>query len=73
MNNERIIAYAKEQGYETAVYLNQWHGYDVYEPVYDSKCAACIGVPLVILVKNNEIRMSTVDEAFEHLDSLEKA
>ncbi|HCG36154.1 MAG TPA: hypothetical protein DER23_07410 [Clostridiales bacterium] len=72
MNNKRIIAYAKEQGYETAVYLKQWKDYDVYEPVYDSSCAACIGVPLVILVKGDEIRISTVDEAFEHLETTEK-
>ena len=43
-----------------------WKGYKVYEPVY--KKPACIGLPLVVLVKDSEVRLSTREECFQYLD-----
>lgn len=40
-------------------------GYEVYIPRYSSD--VCIGYPLVILKKGEEIRISTVEEALEYL------
>ena len=43
-----------------------WQGYKVYEPVY--KNAPKIGYPLVVLVKDDEVMVSTEDEAFDYLE-----
>lgn len=70
MSLEKIIAFAKENGYETAEKLKPWNGYEVYEPIMDKDNFSYIGPPLVILVQGNTIRMSTVEEAFQRLDDL---
>ena len=43
-----------------------WNGYEVYELEFDKK--SCVGLPLVILVKGEEVRLSTPDESLEYLD-----
>lgn len=63
--------FAEESGYIGAEYLQEWKGYSVFNPVY-SKETATIGLPYVILVKNEKARMSTVEETFEYLDEEEK-
>lgn len=42
-----------------------WKGYEVYEPVYDED--VCIGLPYVILAKDDKVRISTDDEALDYL------
>ena len=54
----------------TVIKENDWHGFEVYTPVYSIE-PACIGLPLIILVKDGNIRLSTPDEAFEYLDDIE--
>lgn len=44
----------------------EFKGYEVYVPVYAKM--AYIGLPLVVLVKGNEARISTGDEALDYLD-----
>lgn len=66
----KIAEFAKEQGYDNAVYIGRWKEYDVYEPVTDQEETAYTGVPLVILVQGDTVRMSTVDEAYAQLDSM---
>ena len=68
MEIEKVKAFAKQQGYDDVVPLDKWHGHDVYEPVFNGDEVSIVGVPLLILVKNDMIRMSTVDEAFEQLN-----
>ena len=43
-----------------------WNGYEVYELEFDKKCF--VGLPLVILVKGEEVRLSTPEESFAYLD-----
>lgn len=63
-NDNEIIKFAKEHGYNGAKYIGEWKEYKVYEPYIDEKNTSYSGLPLVILVnKNGEIRMSTSDEA----------
>jgi hypothetical protein len=69
MKDSDVIIFAKKQGYISAKFLNKWNGFDVYETIYHEGDTSFIGVPLVILVKDDNIRMSTVDEAFEQLDN----
>lgn len=74
MTKEKIIAFAKSKGYDGAEYAGKWKGYEVYEPTIKGateRDPAIVGIPLIILVKGDRIRLSTVDEAFEYMDSLE--
>ena len=43
-----------------------WNGYEVYEPLY--KKPISLGPPLVVFVKNNEVRMSTPEEVLHTLN-----
>lgn len=74
MSKEKIIAFAKEQGYDGISPLGKWRGYDAYEPTFngsDEDTPAIVGPPLMILVKGKEIRMSTVEEAYEQIAEAE--
>lgn len=62
-----VTEFARKTGYEGAVFLHSWRGYRCYRPVLKDD-SGLIGLPLVILKKGNEIRMSTPDEALEHFD-----
>ena len=71
MNIKKILKFAEENGYTGAVYLNEWRGYSCYEPTIGDDGVAFIGLPLIIMVKGDEIRMSTPDEAMKHIDETE--
>lgn len=43
-----------------------WNGFEVYIPVYEGN--PIIGLPYVVLVKNNEARISTPDESIAYLE-----
>ena len=74
MTKEKIIAFARSKGYDGAKYAGKWKEYDVYEPTIKGateRNPAIVGVPLKILVQGDRIRLSTVDEAFEYIESLD--
>lgn len=67
--DKKVLDFALQQGYSDVIKEKPWRGYDVYLPVYgDGDSPACIGLPLIIPVKNGKIRLSTEDEAFAYLD-----
>ena len=71
MSENEIIAFAKEQGYDSVAPLGKWREYECYEPIFGGATEeepAIVGPPLIILVKDDEIRMSTEDEAFLQMD-----
>ena len=75
MTQERIMAYAKKQGYAGADYLGQWRGYDVFDPYFSEEdrkglVELDVGYPLRILVKGNAIRMTTPEESLDIPDKL---
>lgn len=74
MKNDKIIAFAKKNGYDGVLPLGKWKEYDAYEPIFDGKDdnVACVGPPLMILVKGDEIRMSTVEEAYQQIADSEE-
>lgn len=45
-----------------------WNGFDVYKPVYTEM--AYRGLSYVVLVKDDEVRLSTTDETIEYLGAL---
>lgn len=63
-----VTDFSKEMGYEGAEFLHVWRGYRCYRPVIDDPDGA-IGLPLIILKKGREIRMSTPEEALDHFDA----
>lgn len=69
MKLSEVKKFAIKQGYDDAVPLGKWKGYDTYEPIFTGDEVSIIGVPLLILVKGETIRMSTIEEAFEQLNS----
>jgi len=68
MNISDILAFAKAKGYVDAEPTDSWRGYDVYMPIWGYESHYDSGLPFFILVKGNEIRMSTVKETEEWLD-----
>lgn len=74
MSKKEIIAFAKKQGYDGVSPLGKWREYDAYEPTVKGTSEdnpAVVGPPLMILVKGEEIRMSTIEEAFQQMDEAE--
>ena len=37
MDLKQVIFFAQKNGYETVEKLNNWNGYECYEPIMDSK------------------------------------
>lgn len=62
---ELIFEDLEADNYKTG---EHWNGYNVYIPVYDG--SPKIGLPYYVLEKGDEVRISTVDEAFAYLDFL---
>lgn len=75
MSKDKIIAFAKKEGYDGVLPLGKWREYDCYEPTFDGsdeENPACVGPPLIILVKGEEIRMSTEEEAFAQMEEADE-
>lgn len=72
MKMETIISFAKQQGYDNAIYLGKWKGYDAYEPVFDGADVSFVGLPYIILAKGDTVRMSTSEEALEQIQDKAK-
>lgn len=70
MKIEKVVEFARKQGYDNVKPLEKWKGYDVYEPIFDGEEVSFVGMPLLILVKDDKIRMSTADEALQQIDDL---
>ena len=68
MNEKEILDYAREEGYDSITKLGEWNGYIVYDPSFAGNETVYAGYPLVILVKDKEIRLSEEEECFEILD-----
>lgn len=62
---KKVKQFAQIQGYKEAVFLKKRKGYKCYEPIMQEEVVSYIGLPLVIMEKGAEIRMSTPEEAME--------
>ena len=70
MEEKEILKSINEQGYyyNYAVYLGKWKDYDVYNLIISKTRVHYVGLPLVALIKENKIRISSSEEALEILD-----
>lgn len=46
--------------------VEDWNGYEVYEPIYDGEFIG--GFPKIVLVKDGEARISTREECFAYIN-----
>ena len=67
MEKDKILEFARKQGYDDVRYLGKWRSFDSYEPLFKGPGMAVVGPPLTILVQGNQIRMSTVEEAMDQI------
>lgn len=66
MRLNTILEFAKKQGYTDVEPLGTWRGYDVYDLIYEQE-DSCIGWPLMAMVKNDTIRLSTLEETMQYM------
>ena len=70
---EKVQEFAKLKGYQKADYINDWNGYRCFEPIKNEDKSSFIGLPLLILVDENEnIRMSTNEEAMKQMREMDE-
>lgn len=69
MSLQIATTFAKNEGFKGAKFLGNWNGYEVYERLLGGDKVHYVGLPKVILVKGDKVRMSTVEEAFQFLDA----
>ena len=65
---DKALEFAKNNNYETVEYLGKYENYFVYEPVSDVDLVSYTGLPNVILVNEEEVRLSTYDETMALMD-----
>ncbi len=68
MMYEKVLRFARSQGYSSIHRLKRsWRGYEVYEPIFKKGVVSHVGLPLVILANESEVRMSSPEESLECL------
>ena len=65
--DEKVLNELKKLGTDMAEKGPDFNGYEVFKPVYRGNPA--IGLPLIVLKKGDEVRISTPDEAFAFIDA----
>ena len=71
MSVEVLRRYVRDELWADDVeYRFQWHGYEVWAPVWSEPVA--LGPPIFILVRGGSFRQTDPDEGFEILDCLIK-
>lgn len=72
MSMERVKAYAKEKGFDSAEKVGVWNGYVVYSPFLESinGITPPSGLPTFILEKDEKLKWVTGKKAFDILDKI---
>ena len=71
MDKSKVLSFAKKEGYDDVRHIGEWREFDVWEPLVESSGEddfPCIGLPFLILVQGETIRMSTEEEAFQWIE-----
>ena len=76
MNQEKVLEYAKSEGYDGAEYLGRYRGFFCYAPFYDLPVGEAVpptGLPCLILVDQaGNIHLSSPEEAVLYGDGIRK-
>lgn len=72
MDKKEVLKFAVSMGYSKIGKRHIWKGYEVYPLSVNVPKGeiAIVGYPLVAMVKNGKIRLSTPEESLEFLDFL---
>ena len=65
MEEKELLKIANENGYDSINKIKNWEGYEVYEMYTED---AKLGMFTALLVKNDNVRISKYEEAFEILE-----
>jgi hypothetical protein len=71
MDEKEILKFAKQEGYEDISYIGKWREFEVYEPLFNFEDVSYVGLPFIILVTQDEIRMSTPEESLEQINEMD--
>lgn len=63
---KKVKQWALKYGYDDVEYLGRWKEFDVYDLVFNE--VRVTGFPLVALVKDKKLRVSTPEESLEIMD-----
>ena len=64
-NYNKALEFARSNNYETIEYLGQYKNYYAYNPILKEDDLTFTGLPYVILVNDNEVRLSDYNETME--------
>ena len=64
--NDKANKFAAYHGYDRAEFLCRWKNYEVYEPI--TKKERITGLPYKILIRDGDVRLSTINETFDIMD-----
>lgn len=67
ISDDKVLQFAKENGFEGIKYLGAWHGYQAYDalPTTDPDVIVDVGFPQFILVREDEIRFAEDKEGHQ--------
>ena len=69
MTEDDVLAFVKRYGYTRVTREADWKGYEAWFPSVGGP-EAVVGLPLPVLVRGGRMRLVSVDECFDWLDSL---
>jgi hypothetical protein len=59
---EKILKVAKSFGFDNYMFVGNWNSYNIYTPYNNDGTIPCIGQPVFVLVKGEEIRVAEESE-----------
>lgn len=65
MREGEILQFAQKIGYDGFQFHCKWNGWDCYEPIMNANEVSYVGYLLVVMVKGDEIRVSTDEESLK--------
>ena len=71
MERSKVLKFANDLGYGNIGEEDHWNGYEVYQLIYNKpgdENVYHIGLPHIVMIKGDKIRISTDTECFEYLD-----
>lgn len=72
LTDKLVREHAIECGYSDAVWIAEWHGYQVYNPIEKTEGGLpppCVGMPFFYLAKDEETRETTFEE-YSEIDTM---
>lgn len=65
MREGEILQFAQKIGYDGFQFHCKWNSWDCYEPIMNANEVSYVGYLLVVMVKGDEIRVSTDEESLK--------